>query len=286
MTLPKSLPVAPALVLRHGDREIRLAAGSYVIGRHLSCDVVLESPLVSRRHARVTVSRLGVTLADLGSHNGVALNEERIGGAVSLYTGDRVLLGDQELSVEVEGPGRHGSGELEKVLARDAARPRHAAEDVLTSPPLAVAALPSPAAVDFFALTESLVARAVAEGRFHDAGELLAPQFDRVLGDSIAGVEVSRASRDRTLHYAALLAGGTRDRRFLDLALDVMAASALVPAEDLADELEEAAFAVGDVDDRRLATWVSRVGEAEDPLDRIRVTILARVLERAARRAC
>ena len=56
--------------------EYRLDDG-VVIGRAVECDLAVDDPLVSRRHARVLASDLGAALEDLDSSNGVYVNGVR-----------------------------------------------------------------------------------------------------------------------------------------------------------------------------------------------------------------
>jgi pSer/pThr/pTyr-binding forkhead associated (FHA) protein len=67
------------------------------VGRDPSCDVVLEDPLISRRHAKLVLSLGEVTIED-SSTNGVYVNDVRVERNARLYTGDRILLGTTELS--------------------------------------------------------------------------------------------------------------------------------------------------------------------------------------------
>jgi pSer/pThr/pTyr-binding forkhead associated (FHA) protein len=73
-------------------REWRLACGA-VIGRGRACDVRLDDPLVSRRHARMLGSEVGTGIEDLGSANGVFVNGERSSGITPLHPGDIIQLG-------------------------------------------------------------------------------------------------------------------------------------------------------------------------------------------------
>ena len=73
-------------------RERRLDGGS-VIGRASGCDVHLDDPLVSRRHARVISSAVGTAIEDLGSSNGLYVNGRRRRGITPLHPGDVVQLG-------------------------------------------------------------------------------------------------------------------------------------------------------------------------------------------------
>ena len=58
--------------LRAGTRLVAPASDDWVIGRSPNCDLVLEDPTVSRRHARVTLSESGrrPVIGDLSSRNG------------------------------------------------------------------------------------------------------------------------------------------------------------------------------------------------------------------------
>ncbi len=75
-----------------GNRELRLDGGA-VIGRANGCDVHLEDPFVSRRHARVISSDIGTAIEDLGSSNGVRVNGQLSPGITPLHPGDVVQIG-------------------------------------------------------------------------------------------------------------------------------------------------------------------------------------------------
>jgi S-DNA-T family DNA segregation ATPase FtsK/SpoIIIE len=77
-------------------REVRLPAGSSVIGRDASADVVVNDPYISKKHARVDVGS-SIELVDLNSANGITVD----GGVVTRLTilpGQEVSLGDSRLS--------------------------------------------------------------------------------------------------------------------------------------------------------------------------------------------
>jgi ABC transport system ATP-binding/permease protein len=73
--------------------QIDLAAyDSLLIGRAPDCDLTLDSPLVSRHHARLERSGPTHNLIDLGSTNGTFVNSRRI-DRMELHPGDSVQLG-------------------------------------------------------------------------------------------------------------------------------------------------------------------------------------------------
>ncbi len=87
--------------LRYMNHDLELNEGEFVVGRNASCQLSLDDPLVSRRHATFTVHADSVTVEDLGSRNGVSLNGERLVGRVLLRPGDRVQIGSQEMVLVV-----------------------------------------------------------------------------------------------------------------------------------------------------------------------------------------
>ena len=76
-----------------------------IIGRQPSCDVWIDSPDVSRRHARITVRSNAVVIEDLGSKNGTWVGADRVDAPRELHDGDRIRLGDTTMIF------RTGSGE-------------------------------------------------------------------------------------------------------------------------------------------------------------------------------
>lgn len=74
-----------------------------IVGRSSDLDMVLVEDMVSRRHARITVSDQQIVIEDLGSTNGTFVNGEKISRA-SLKEGDRVLIGTSILKVVAVDP--------------------------------------------------------------------------------------------------------------------------------------------------------------------------------------
>jgi pSer/pThr/pTyr-binding forkhead associated (FHA) protein len=70
-----------------------LLDGGYVIGRASTCEVKLDDPLVSRRHARVMSADVGTAIEDLDSANGLFVNGVRSRGITPLHPGDVIQIG-------------------------------------------------------------------------------------------------------------------------------------------------------------------------------------------------
>jgi pSer/pThr/pTyr-binding forkhead associated (FHA) protein len=69
------------------------------LGRSRDCDIAIDDPSVSRRHAEVHREADGFALVDLGSTNGTKVNGQKIDRS-SLQNGDRITLGQTELRFE------------------------------------------------------------------------------------------------------------------------------------------------------------------------------------------
>jgi hypothetical protein len=76
-----------------------LALGPNAVGRVSSNDVVIVEPGVSRNHATVTVDQTSITVADLGSTNGVVIDGSRIAAPTRIPSGQRVLIGQIWVSI-------------------------------------------------------------------------------------------------------------------------------------------------------------------------------------------
>ena len=91
--------------LRYLKHDLELFAGTFVIGRSAECQLSLDDPLVSRRHALLLVGDDEVLIEDAGSRNGVLVNGQRIPGRTRLGEGDRVTIGAQDMSIAAVSEG-------------------------------------------------------------------------------------------------------------------------------------------------------------------------------------
>jgi DNA-binding winged helix-turn-helix (wHTH) protein len=81
------------LRLVYQGREVPLRPGENVLGRCDEAVAWIESPSVSRRHARILVTGQGATLEDLGSRNGTYLGGQKIAAPSPLADGDEIQVG-------------------------------------------------------------------------------------------------------------------------------------------------------------------------------------------------
>ncbi len=88
------------------DGQVELSAGDLpvTIGRSHRADLTVNDLLLSRIHAEIRLSETGgFELVDNESTNLTIVNEQDIDRVV-LKTGDKILLGDTELIVEIDAP--------------------------------------------------------------------------------------------------------------------------------------------------------------------------------------
>jgi DNA-binding winged helix-turn-helix (wHTH) protein len=76
-----------------GGRRLPLRPGDNILGREPEDGVNLDSPTVSRRHARISISGADAVLEDLGSKNGTFVGGEPVSTAVQLKDGDEIRTG-------------------------------------------------------------------------------------------------------------------------------------------------------------------------------------------------
>lgn len=89
-----------AMLVGGGKRTV-LSGDRVTIGRSRDCDLTLDDPNVSRRHAELRREGAGWVVADLGSTNGVKVNGRRVDNH-PLTAGDEIVLGLERLSFQVD----------------------------------------------------------------------------------------------------------------------------------------------------------------------------------------
>jgi S-DNA-T family DNA segregation ATPase FtsK/SpoIIIE len=75
-------------------RSCVVASSPIVAGRQAGCDLIVDDPLLSRRHFRINPTAEGdFTIEDLDSKNSTYLNAKRVTAPVPLHYGDRIVAG-------------------------------------------------------------------------------------------------------------------------------------------------------------------------------------------------
>jgi DNA-binding winged helix-turn-helix (wHTH) protein len=102
-TEPGRSPALPHLVFDR--RRIILIEGASVIGRAEDATIQIDSPGISRYHARILVANGEAVLEDLGSKNGTQLNGTRITQPAPLTDPSEIRIGAVVLTYRIESTG-------------------------------------------------------------------------------------------------------------------------------------------------------------------------------------
>ena len=92
------------LVVATGSRAgqvIPIVGKRFVIGRADDCDLKPRSELISRYHCEIFLEDGEPFVRDMGSKNGVFLNEEQISDTRELKNGDKLMIGPLEFFVNI-----------------------------------------------------------------------------------------------------------------------------------------------------------------------------------------
>jgi DNA-binding winged helix-turn-helix (wHTH) protein len=81
--------------------RVRLARGDNLLGRGRRVTVWLDSPTISRRHARIVISGSDAIVEDLGSRNGTFVRGEKVTSPVPIRDGDEIRVGSIVLRYRV-----------------------------------------------------------------------------------------------------------------------------------------------------------------------------------------
>jgi pSer/pThr/pTyr-binding forkhead associated (FHA) protein len=261
-------------LLKHGHQHHRLERPTLILGRGVSCDIQVSSALVSRRHARLSVTTLGVSIEDLGSRNGVFVNSERVLGPIRLRPGDRVALGDELFLYEE-------TEERPEQRATEVALPSQRV--VRTGFSEADAALATRSA-ETLQLLASVVDKALALGRGDEAEHLIALHLATALADAEEGRALSPEIARTAAGYAVKLAGVTGKASWLDYTVKLYGALGLVLPLSLVDEMYVLLRRIRGLDLAVLRLYTEKLRERSDGLAPAERFVLQRLsgLERLA----
>jgi pSer/pThr/pTyr-binding forkhead associated (FHA) protein len=281
--------------LRYLHHDLELNQGEFALGRSAECQLSLDDPLVSRRHALLIVASDGVTIEDLQSRNGVVLNGERITRRTALNAGDRIMIGSQELTLLL---GRE-LADREPFATHVSQRtlPKIAVTQTPTGPaPAAVTVRPprvgttsdadvgSERRADAFNLLGGVADKALAMGRADEAERLLASALADVVEASRSGKHPSPSLVDVAARFAAKLATATAKGTWADYVVELYDAEGRPCPAAVIDELYGALRKVSAIDLTRLRTYIAHLRERQMTLGPAEKFLLQRIegLERLA----
>jgi DNA-binding winged helix-turn-helix (wHTH) protein len=87
-----------SFVLKWVSGRVRLGEGEHILGRDPDAEILIDSPGVSRRHARLTIAAGRAAIEDLGSKNGTFVGDRRVEGTTALGDGDTIRVGSVTLT--------------------------------------------------------------------------------------------------------------------------------------------------------------------------------------------
>jgi pSer/pThr/pTyr-binding forkhead associated (FHA) protein len=256
--------------LRYLHHDLELSEGQFAVGRNASCQLSLDDPLVSRRHALLTVEGEAVVVEDLQSRNGVVVNGRKIESRQRLQAGDRILIGGQELTFVIM-PDSEGLSASAPVV------PRVSPNAKLTVPKMPsatdsrpVSAIVNPGAAegndgepsvirraDAFNLLGSVADKALAMGRADEAERILASALADVIEACRGGRPLTPALVDMAARFSAKLATATGKGAWADYVIELYSAQARPCPASVIDELYNAFRKVNSVDLGRLRNYLA-----------------------------
>jgi predicted component of type VI protein secretion system len=247
-----------AFRLRYQAHDLELPLGDFIVGRSTECQLSLDDPLVSRRHAVLRVRRDGVSVQDLGSRNGVLVNGVKITGERELSTGDKVSIGGQDMVLNLaadSSPSTHQTGEevyrratqtlgaayvmdLRQAVGAMGAGGDGSGSSVPPAPPAAPGAPGAPASpgakpildpptadatrsVQSFQLLGGVADKALQMGKAEDAERILHVLLTDVINRARDGQVVDPGVSEPAARYAARLASATGKASWCDYAFEL-----------------------------------------------------------------
>lgn len=247
--------------LRYLQHDLELNEGTFAVGRNASCQLSLDDPLVSRRHAIFEVSGSSVTVEDLNSRNGVIVNGIRIESRVPIQVGDRVLIGSQELTLlagRQEGmAGAQSQGVGKMTLPKMRVNTPSSGVPRLDVP---IESDPEPSMVrraDQFKLLSGVAEKALAMGKAGEAERLLASALADVIESTRAGRPLPPTLVDQAAKFSAKLATATGKGGWADYVVELYQAQKRPCPAHVIDELYNAMRKVTAVDLNRLRAYVA-----------------------------
>jgi pSer/pThr/pTyr-binding forkhead associated (FHA) protein len=242
--------------LRYQQHDFELSEGHFTIGRSTNCQLSLDDPLVSRLHARLSVTPEGVLVEDLGSRNGVRVNGDKLDQPRLLEHGDKVAIGNQEMVL---------------LLRREAT-----ADTIVQAPPTQ--------RLHSFGLIATLADKALALGRGEEAERLLSAQLQQVQHDLGAGHAAPTDVLEKAAQYAAKLAGATGKGVWVDYIVRIYTETRQPLPASIIDELYSVLRKVKQPDLRALRGYLEALRERSKEFSPAERFLVSRIegLERLA----
>lgn len=255
-----------AVRLRYLAHDLEVPVGQFVIGRTSDCQLSLDDPLVSRRHAVLTVEIDGVFIEDLGSRNGVFLNSQRIERRSRVNDGDIIRIGGQDLTLYGIGdvpsnpasrPRSPQTSTMQDIRVREILPEDDVQTSVLSTP---LSSLDPDKRVHGLSLIGGVADKALAMGRADEAERILQRALFDALHKALQG-ELNPEFAERAAHYAIRLAGGTGKGAWVDYVFELYTGLRAVLPARLVDDLYAVVRKVKHTDKARVRVYTACLRE-------------------------
>jgi hypothetical protein len=249
--------------LRYLAHDLELPAGEFVVGRSAECQLSVDDPLVSRRHALFKVGKDGVSVEDLGSRNGVVVNGVKIDSTRDLGDSDKITIGSQDMTLhryeEGSKPAPHDEeyrratqtlGAMSVGELRAGVEPTVADEHSKGG---------SSRTVNSFRLLGGVADKALAMGRAEEAERILQALLFEILHRAREGGTIDSDAAEHAARYAARLAGATAKGAWVDYVFDLYTVVRRPLPAHIIDELFTVVRKVKTLDLRMLRAYLEEL---------------------------
>jgi pSer/pThr/pTyr-binding forkhead associated (FHA) protein len=249
------------------QRDFELPVGVTIVGRGEGCHLIIDDPLVSRRHACFVVDEREITLKDLGSTNGVLVNGTPVEEQQVVVPGDQITIGRHHaevcwvpFSAAERGPTR----------ARERISGRAAIDTVVDDRPRGGAAGAQPHAdseatheTRMLDMLSGVAEKAFELGRGPDAERILRRPLEAILARVEEGAPIElREAADAGL-LAVRLARATGQARWIDYVFRLFFVLRRLPTTEVVDELHLAVRVAPDVNLPAFRRYVETLRSAQ-----------------------
>ena len=242
--------------IRLGSHDIELRIGETIVGRHDSCHVILDDALASRRHAVLRFDGKALVVEDLGSVNGVLVNNKRIRKSERLVDGDELKLGNQMLSVHLGAST--GRPARNKMGATTMSRIPEVSHDVDEMTLVRDAAT--------LGVLASAGSKALLLGNGGHAEALVSKSLATIMDHVRSGRNVDQETVETAACQALKLAQATRKASWLDYTIALYAGSDRVTPGPVVELLYETVKQVPDFEVDQLRLYVERLARRQESL--------------------
>ncbi len=239
--------------LRYLGHNLEVPDGEFVIGRSSKCQLSIDDPLISRRHAVLRVQGDQARVEDLGSRNGVLVNGQRVDRNRDLVEGDTITVGGQAMTIhglkatapepQSSSPRTRAAPELQTISGLDMLdEPSDLSEHtaIRGSP---VFQRDPDKRVHELSLVGAVAEKAMALGRADDAQRLLERPLREIL-EKARGRTSQRwdpqsdaMAAQRAANLAVRLASALSKGEWVDYVFDLFTARAELLPQPVVDEL-------------------------------------------------